>query len=224
MALLQQAVDIIIHLDVYLDLIIDRYGIFTYLLLFAIIFCETGLVIMPFLPGDSLIFAAGAFAAKGSLSIAVLFFLIGSAAIVGDSVNYAIGAYIGPKLFMEKLHLLKKEHLDRAHQFYEHYGAKAIVFARFIPILRTVVPFVAGVARMTYSNFIYYNIVGGLIWTTLFLLGGFFFGSIPLVEKNFSIVILAIIILSIIPAVTEVTRQWLARRKLALPGSQRKFP
>lgn len=213
MEFLQQAIDLILHLDVYLDLIIDRYGIFTYLLLFLIIFCETGLVIMPFLPGDSLLFAAGAFAAKGSLSIAVLFFLLGFAAIAGDSLNYAIGAYVGPKLFMDKLHLLKKEHLDRAHVFYERYGAKAIVFARFIPILRTVVPFVAGVAKMTYPNFVYYNVLGGLIWITLFLLGGFFFGSISFVEKNFSLVILAIIVLSILPAVTEVTRQWLTRRK-----------
>ncbi len=214
MEFLQQTIDILVHLDVYLDLIIEKFGLLTYLLLFVTIFCETGLVVMPFLPGDSLLFAAGAFAAKGSLSVAVLFFLFVIAAIVGDSLNYAIGSYVGPKLFVKKWRILRQDHLDRAHAFYERYGGKAIVFARFIPILRTVVPFVAGVGRMTYPSFVYYNVLGGLIWVTLFLFGGYFFGSIRFVEENFSIVILAIIIVSILPAVVEVTRQWFSHRRI----------
>ncbi len=213
MEILSQLLDVFIHMDEYLATIIDQYGMLTYLLLFVIIFCETGLVVAPFLPGDSLLFAAGAFAARGSFSVAVLLILLAVAAVLGDATNYAVGAYVGPRLFLRKLHLLKQEHLDRAHRFYEKYGGKAIVFARFLPIFRTVVPFVAGMAKMTYRDFATYNVIGGIAWVALFTLAGFLFGNIPAVEKNFSLMILAIIVVSVIPAVLEVTRQWFGRRR-----------
>lgn len=207
MEFLKGVADVFIHLDEHLNAIVQYCGVWTYLVLFLIIFCETGLVVTPFLPGDSLLFAVGAFTASDTLSISVVFLLLVVAAIGGDTVNYWIGAKVGPKVFHdEKSRLFKKEHLDRTHQFYEKYGGKTIVFARFIPIVRTFAPFVAGIGKMSYFRFLVYNIAGGLAWIVLFVFGGYFFGNIPMVKQNFSLVILAIIILSILPAVIEYIR------------------
>lgn len=179
----------------------------TYAILFAIIFCETGLVITPFLPGDSLLFAAGSFAAVGALNEMWLFWLLSLAAFLGDTVNYWIGAYIGPKVFhKEHVRFLNKEYLNRAHQFYEKYGGKTIIIARFVPIIRTFAPFVAGIGKMTYWRFISYNIFGGILWVASFVFAGYYFGNIPLVKNNFTFVIFAIIIISVIPAVVEYFR------------------
>jgi membrane-associated protein len=199
-------IDIFLHLDKNLNQVITQFGQVTYLLLFIIIFCETGLVITPFLPGDSLIFAAGTFAASGSLNIWILFFLINLAAILGDTVNYWIGHFIGPKVFEKNYRFLKREHLEKTHKFYEKYGGKTIILARFIPIIRTFAPFVAGVGKMTYWKFISYNIAGGILWVSLFTFGGYFFGNIPIIKKNFHIAILAIVFLSVLPAIFEYLR------------------
>jgi len=201
-------IDFILHLDVHLKAIIENYGYWTYFILFIIIFIETGVVIMPFLPGDSLVFAAGAFAALGSMNIGVLYVILCCAAVLGDTINYEIGKFIGPKIFeKEKIPFLKKEHLERTHKFYEKHGGKTIIFARFIPIIRTFAPFVAGIGDMTYLKFISYNIVGGISWITLFLFGGYFFGNIPSVKENFTMVIFGIIFISILPAIFEYVRQ-----------------
>jgi len=197
-------VDFFLHLDTYLGLIIQNYGPWTYGILFSIIFCETGLVIMPFLPGDSLLFAAGAFAATGALDRWTLFFLLIFAAVAGDSLNYWIGRYLGPKVFhYEKSKYFKKEHLEKTHKFYEKYGAKAIIIARFMPIIRTFTPFIAGIGSMTYLKFMVYNVVGGILWVSVFVFGGYYFGNLPAVRKNFTFVIFAIIIISVLPAVIE---------------------
>ncbi len=202
-------IDLILHLDKYLDLLIQRFDVWTYLILFFVIFMETGFVVTPFLPGDSLIFAAAAFAARpGSpLNPVLLFVLLSLAAIAGDTANYWIGHYIGPKAFSGNVRFLKKEYLDRTHAFYERYGGKTIILARFIPIIRTFAPFVAGVGAMTYWRFITYNIIGGIAWVALFTFGGYFFGNLPMVEKNFTLVILAIIFISVLPAVIEYLRE-----------------
>lgn len=200
-------IDLFLHLDKHLNEIILQYGALTYLILFLIIFAETGLVVTPFLPGDSLLFAAGTFAASGSLDPIILFLLLSIAAIIGDSVNYAFGKYVGPKIFEQnKIKFLKKEHLDRTHAFYEKHGGKTIIIARFIPIIRTFAPFVAGIGSMTYGKFIAYNIIGGIVWVGIFIFGGYFFGNLPFVKNNFSIVIVAIIIISVIPGVVEFLR------------------
>lgn len=206
MELISFLIDLILHLDEYLDMIIQWFGIWTYLILFIVIFIETGLVVTPFLPGDSLLFAAGTFAALGSLNVIWLFIALAIAAVLGDTVNYWIGHYIGPRVFSEKSRFLKKEYLDRTHEFYEKHGGKTIFLARFIPIIRTFAPFVAGVGRMTYWHFISYNIFGGIVWTALFIFGGYYFGNIPFIRNNFSIVIIAIILISILPAVVEYFR------------------
>jgi membrane-associated protein len=201
-------IDFFIHLDKYLPLIIQSFGIWAYVIVFLVIFCETGLVVTPILPGDSLLFALGAFAAQGALNIEVLFILLCVAAIAGDTVNYAIGNYIGPKVFhYEDSRFFKKEYLLKTHQFYEKHGGKTIVIARFMPIIRTFAPFVAGVGAMSYSKFILFNISGGIAWVCLFLLGGYFFGNIPSVKSNFTFVIIAIVIISVLPGVFEYWRQ-----------------
>jgi membrane-associated protein len=193
-------------MDKYLGQIIQEYGTWTYLLLFFVIFMETGFVITPFLPGDSLLFAAGTFAGLGYLNIGILFMLLSAAAIIGDTVNYWIGHAIGPRAFSGNVRYLKKEYLDRTHAFYEKHGGKTIIIARFIPIIRTFAPFVAGVGAMTYGKFISYNVIGGVAWVALFTLGGYFFGNLPLVQDNFTFVILAIIFISVLPAIIEFIR------------------
>jgi len=198
-----EIINFLLHFEQHLRAFIQNYGVWAYALLFAIIFCETGLVITPFLPGDSLLFAAGALAADGSLNIILLSFLLVIAAILGDTVNYWIGYLIGPRVFNEQVRFLKREYLVKTHEFYEKHGGKTIILARFIPIIRTFAPFVAGVGKMTYIRFISYNVIGGLLWVGLFVFAGYFFGNIPVVQKNFSLVIVAIIILSVLPAVYE---------------------
>lgn len=200
-------IDFILHVDQYLDLIIQTYGVWVYVLLFLIIFFETGLVVTPFLPGDSLLFAAGAFAARGSLDVTLIFFLLFIAAVAGDAANYWMGNVVGPRIFArEKGRFFNREHLTRTQTFYERHGKKTIIIARFIPIIRTFAPFVAGVARMRYAVFAMYNVVGAFLWVFLFVLGGYFFGEIPFIRDHFSIVIIAIIILSLIPALYEIVR------------------
>lgn len=216
-------IDIFLHLDEYLSVIISNYGVWTYALLFLVIFMETGLVVTPFLPGDSLLFAAGTFAspALGSpLNIWVLWILLCFAAILGDTVNYWIGHYIGPRAFSGEVRFLKKEYLDRTHAFYEKHGGKTIILARFIPIIRTFAPFVAGVGAMTYSHFISYNIIGGIAWVTIFTWMGYFFGNLPIVQENFSLVVIAIILLSISPAIYEVVRSRLKPEGKTAPEPQ----
>jgi len=208
MELIKSFIDLFMHLDKYLNVIIQNYGVWTYLLLFLIIFCETGLVVTPLLPGDSLLFAAGTFAALGSLEVGWLFVLLSVAAIAGDTVNYWIGHYVGPKVFhKENVRFLKKEYLDRTHDFYEKHGGKTIIIARFIPIIRTFAPFVAGIGRMTYGHFISYNVLGGLAWIAIFVFGGYYFGNLPFVKRNFTLVILAIIFISVLPGVIEFFNQ-----------------
>jgi len=204
MEFIKSVIDFVLHLDVHLSGLIQTYGLWTYLILFAVIFCETGLVVTPFLPGDSLIFAAGTFAARGDLKVVVLFLLLAAAAVIGDSVNYWMGKIIGPKVFQkENSRIFKKQYLDRTHEFYEKYGAETIIIARFVPIVRTFAPFVAGIGRMTYGKFLSYNVIGGIAWVALFTFGGYFFGNIPFVKKNFSLVIIAIILISLVPVLLE---------------------
>ena len=204
-------IDFIVHIDTHLKEIVANYGAWTYAILFLIVFCETGLVVTPFLPGDSLLFAAGALAANNLLNPHLLFALLLVAAIIGDAVNYAIGHYIGPKVFERKdSRFIKREYLERTHKFFLKYGGKAIVFARFVPIVRTFAPFLAGVGAMPYHKFALFNVTGGIAWVALFSYGGYFFGSLPFVEKNFKLVILGIIVVSILPALFEA---WRARKE-----------
>ncbi len=208
MELVMELVDFFLHLDTRLQIVIHEYGTWTYLILFLIIFCETGLVVTPLLPGDSLLFAAGALAATGALEVGWLFVLLTIAAIAGDAVNYSIGHYMGPKVFyQEQGRFLKKEYLDRTHQFYEKYGGKTIIIARFVPIVRTFAPFVAGVGRMTYWRFASYNVIGGIAWIAICLFAGYTFGNLPLVKDNFTLVILAVIVISVLPGFLELFRQ-----------------
>jgi len=207
--------DFFIHLDKYLPVVIQSFGIWAYVIIFLVIFCETGLVVTPVLPGDSLLFALGAFAAQGALSIEILLISLGIAAVAGDSVNYAVGNFLGPKVFhYQDGRFFKREYLLRTHRFYEKHGGKTIIIARFVPIIRTFAPFVAGIGTMKYLRFITYNIVGGISWVCLFLLGGYYFGGIPAVKKNFTLVIIAIIIISVMPGVFEYWRQ----RRIARRG------
>ena len=206
MSFIRDAIDFILHIDVHLATIVSQYGGWTYGILFLIIFCETGLVVTPFLPGDSLLFATGALAAATDLNVVVLFFLLTVAAILGDAVNYWIGKTVGEKLFDGRIRYLKREHLDRTHAFYEKYGGKTIVIARFVPIVRTFAPFVAGMGSMSYGKFAMYNVSGGILWIGSLLFAGFLFGNLPIVRDNFGLVIIAIIILSILPAVIEIVR------------------
>jgi membrane-associated protein len=200
-------IDLFIHLDKHISTVLLHFGGWTYLIVFLIIFCETGLVVTPVLPGDSLLFVLGTFAAKGDLDPALLIVLLSVAAIAGDTVNYAIGKFVGPKIFhKDDVRFLKKEYLDRTHQFYEKHGGKTIIIARFIPIIRTFAPFVAGIGQMTYWRFITYNVVGGIAWIVFFILGGYYFGNLPFVKENFTLVILAIIIISVMPGFIEYIR------------------
>lgn len=208
---------IFLHLDQHLADLLHYFGNWTYLVIFLIIFCETGLVVTPILPGDSLLFGLGAFAAnpylKGPLAIELLFITLSIAAIAGDSLNYAIGNYIGPKVFYkEDSRFFKKAYLEKTHRFYEKHGGKTIIIARFMPIIRTFAPFVAGIGSMSYAKFLFYNVIGGISWISLFIFGGYFFGNIHFVKNNFTLVIISIIIISILPGVIEYFRQ---RRKTA---------
>lgn len=206
--LIEWFINFVLHMDEQLPIIVRDIGIWSYLALFAVIFVETGLVVMPFLPGDSLLFAAGAVAAmEGTgLSPIVLWALLGVAAIAGDTVNYWIGHSIGPKVFTTNSRFLKKEHLERTQAFYDKHGGKTIFLARFVPIIRTFAPFVAGVGQMRYGYFISYNVIGGIVWTGLFLWAGYFFGGLPFVKENFEIVVIAIVLISLIPAVWEAIK------------------
>lgn len=212
MDLLLQLVDFVLHIDVHLDGIIRDYGTWTYAILFLIIFAETGLVVTPILPGDSLLFAAGAFAARGALSPVVLFVLLAIAAILGNTVNYSVGRYLAPRA-QHGFRFIKQDYLDRTHSFYEKHGGKTIVITRFMPILRTIAPFVAGVGRMGYRRFTIFNVTGGVAWIAGFVFAGYFFGNIPAVEKNFTFVIMGIIIVSLIPAAVEFLRHRLRPRR-----------
>src|SRR3989344_2785756 len=208
MNIISSFIDFILHLDKYLSTIIQNYGTLTYLFLFLIIFLETGLVVTPFLPGDSLLFAAGTFAALGSLDVFVLFFTLSIAAIIGDTINYSIGKFLGSKAFEKYPRVFKKEYLDKTHKFYEKYGSKTIVLARFVPIVRTFAPFIAGIGKMSYLKFLAYNVVGGILWVGLFTFGGYYFGNIPLVKNNFSAVIIIIIIVSFMPMLIDMWRYY----------------
>jgi membrane-associated protein len=214
---LESVLDLFLHLDKHLEGVTRAYGGWTYALLFGIIFAETGLVITPFLPGDSLLFMAGALAALGQLSVWLLLALLFVAAVLGDTVNYAVGQFLGPRLFHggRSSRFLKKEHLDRTHAFFEKHGAKTIIIARFVPIVRTFAPFVAGMGSMSYGRFVLYNIVGAAIWVGVCVTAGYFFGNLPFVRRNFSLVVLAIIAVSLVPAVVEFVNHRLATRRAA---------
>jgi len=206
-------IDFILHIDEHLNTIIQMYGTLTYAILFGIIFAETGLVVTPFLPGDSLLFAAGAFAALGSMNIFVVYLILLAGAFLGDTVNYWIGHFFGQKIIDNpNIPLIKQSHIDKTQAFYEKHGGKIIVLARFIPIIRTFAPFVAGVGKMHYGTFISYNIIGGFIWVTAFTFTGYFFGNIPVVKDNFSVVIMVIIAISVIPMLFELVKSKLSSK------------
>jgi len=208
-------VDFIVHLDKYLGAIIQEYGVLTYLILFLIVFCETGLVVTPFLPGDSLLFTAGTFAALNALDVRMVFMVLTLAAIIGDSVNYWIGSLVGPEVFHKrKLPLINKEHLVRTEKFYEKHGGKTIIIARFVPVIRTFAPFVAGIGKMSYPRFVEYNILGAILWNVTFVLGGFFFGNLPVVKDNFSLVIFGIIVVSFLPGVIEYAKHHQEKKRM----------
>lgn len=207
MDILLNFIDFFIHLDDHLNTLVQTCGSWTYLVLFLIVFCETGLVFTPFLPGDSLLFAVGTLAAVGILDIQGTLFILSAAAILGDSANYGIGRVLAPKVFgLEKIPFLKQEYLERTEKFFEKYGGKTIIIARFVPIIRTFAPFLAGVGAMRYRRFLLYNVAGGLLWVFLLTLAGYYFGALPFVKENFSLVILGIIIVSILPGVVEFLR------------------
>lgn len=218
---LVQFADLFLHLDKHLGQLIQSYGGWTYLILFLIIFCETGLVVTPILPGDSLLFAIGTFCALGYLDLWSVLGLLSVAAVLGDTVNYGIGHYIGPKVFHYKdSRIFRKEYLQKTHEFYEKYGGKTIIIARFVPIVRTFAPFVAGVGAMTYGKFILYNIAGGLLWIFSITLAGYFFGNIPVVKNNFTAVIMAIIVISVLPGFFEYFRHKREKRLPAAAGTK----
>jgi len=203
MDFLHQAVDFFLHLDKHLNDIFQNYGLWTYAIVFAIIFCETGLVVTPFLPGDSLLFAVGALSAKGSLNVVIAYLLMTGAALLGDNANYWIGRFFGEQAFGK---LINQKHLNRTHAFYEKHGVLTLVIGQFVPIVRTFVPFVAGVGEMTYTRFVAFNLIGVLSWATLFLWGGYLFGNLDFVRKNFHYVVLGIIVVSITPILFEVVK------------------
>lgn len=210
--MLRQFIDLFLHLDRHLTELVAQYGTWTYAILFLIVFAETGFVLTPFLPGDSLLFAAGAIAALGPLDPWFLGLLLIAAAIIGDTVNYLVGKWVGPKAFSGDVKWLRKDYMDRTHAFFERHGGKTIILARFVPIVRTFAPFVAGVGTMTYRRFLAYNVIGAVLWVTLFVGAGYFFGNLPQVKKNFSLVILGIIVLSVLPIALEMFKGWRASR------------
>ena len=208
MEFLHLVIDFILHIEVHLDYLIQTYHAWTYLILFMIIFCETGVVVLPFLPGDSLLFAIGAFAARGSFDFWTISITLLIAAIIGDSLNYTIGKYVRPKVFHKAdSKLFNKNHLLKAQAFYEKYGAKTIIIARFIPIVRTFAPFVAGIGEMTYKKFMTYNVVGAVAWIFIFIPLGYFFGNLPFIQSNFKLVMIAIIVISVLPPIIEFIRE-----------------
>jgi membrane-associated protein len=214
MGFIPDVLDFVLHLDKHLFDLCTQYGTWVYAILFVVVFCETGLVVTPFLPGDSLLFAVGSLAAISALDLPTSIALLMIAAILGDTVNYWIGDYVGPKVFQkENSRLLNKEYLVRTHLFYEKHGGKTIIIARFLPIIRTFAPFVAGIGSMTYRRFLLFNVVGGALWVLLFVFAGYFFGSVPIVKNNFSLVIIALILIPGIPAAVEVVRMQIRKRK-----------
>lgn len=213
MEFINYLVDLFLHLDKHLYEIITQYGTLTYAILFGVIFAETGFVFTPFLPGDSLLFAAGTFAALGSLNVHFLFIILAIAAILGNTTNYWIGKFLGAKIFEKNSRFLNKEYLEKTHKFYEKHGGKTIIITRFIPIIRTFAPFVAGMGAMTYSRFFLFNLVGGVLWCALFIYGGYFFGNLPLVKNNYSLVIIVIVFISILPAIIEFVRHKIVKNK-----------
>lgn len=219
MEFLRWSFDFLLHLDDELKKIVTKYGVWSHLILFAVIFCETGLVVTPFLPGDSLLFAAGAFAADRSLRIEWLLPLLIVAAIAGDTVNYWMGHWFGEHAFSGKIPFLKKSHLEKTHRFFEKYGGKTIILARFVPIIRTFAPFVAGMGSMNYRLFLVYNVVGGILWVMIFVPLGYWFGTQPIVKENFELVMVAIVGLSLVPPAWEFVAHWLAHRKQRAAGS-----
>ena len=210
MNIIKNIIDFILHLDKHLSVIIQSYGTLTYLFLFLVVFAETGFVVTPFLPGDSLLFAAGTFAAVGSLNVLILFLILAAAAILGDTINYSAGKFLGSRAFEKHPKIFKKKYLDKTQNFYSKYGNKTIVLGRFVPIVRTFAPFVAGVGKMDYFKFLFYNVIVGLLWVALFVFGGYFFGNITIIKNNFSIAILVIIILSLVPMIVEI---WKHKKK-----------
>ena len=214
MELLRQLIDLFLHLDVHLSEMIARFGSWSYGILFTIIFCETGLVVTPFLPGDSLLFGAGSFAGLGALKVEILLPLLAAASALGDSTNYWIGRYIGPRAFSGSVRFLKQEYLERTREFYARHGRKTVILARFLPIIRTFAPFVAGVGQMPYARFVTYSVAGSVAWVSLFLGAGYLFGSRPFVRDHFSVVVMGIIAVSLLPMALEVMRNtWRNRSK-----------
>ena len=205
--------EVVLHFEEYLNMFVQNYGLWTYLVLFLIIFAETGLVVTPFLPGDSLLFAVGALAATGALDLYSLLILLSVAGITGDAVNYTIGKYFSDRIINGRLgRFIKKKHLEKTHSFYEKYGGKTIVIARFVPIVRTLAPFVAGIGRMSYLKFAVYNIFGAILWVCSLVLSGYYFGNIPIIKENFSLVVLGIVFVSILPGIIEYFRHLLKKR------------
>jgi membrane-associated protein len=220
---MRELIDLFLHVDEHLTAFVATHGRLVYGLLFAVIFAETGLVVTPFLPGDSLLFAAGAIAATGALNVWFVMIVLFVAAVLGDAVNYAVGRQIGPRVFRQEgrkgrfERLLNPKHLERTHEFFETHGGKAVVMARFVPIVRTFIPFVAGAGSMTYAAFAFYNVSGGALWVLVCVGAGYLFGGIPVVKENFELVVLAIIAISILPMAVEVLRQWQAARSVSRP-------
>lgn len=214
MNLIATIIDLFLHLDTHLNAVIHSLGAWSYMLLFIVIFAETGLVVTPFLPGDSLLFAAGAIAALGGFDLWVLFITLVAAAIIGDSGNYSVGKKFGESMFKNPdSRIFKREYLDKTHRFYDKHGAKTIVLARFMPVIRTFAPFVAGVGRMRYARFLFYNVVGGLLWVALFVTGGYYFGNVPIIKKNFSLAIIGIVIASMMPALIKFWQHYKQNEK-----------
>ncbi len=220
-ALLPNLIDLVLHLDKHLEGLARDYGAWIYAILFLIVFCETGLVVTPFLPGDSLIFAVGALAATGAMDVALCFLVLVSAAILGNTVNYTIGATLGARLVERKSRFLKPHYLERTHAFYEKYGGKTLIITRWVPIVRTFAPFVAGVGRMTFGRFTTFNVVGAFLWVTPLLFAGYYFGNLPAVRDNFGLVVIAILVISVIPAVVEYVKHRRSQRGLIPPVDPR---